>query len=69
MRIKKRGAYRTCTEREYLKKFKPLGYVTIEELKEEIDISEYHKGAGWYDYEGETMRKAELLEKLGGESI
>jgi hypothetical protein len=69
MRIKKGGVRRECTEREYNTKFKRLGYSIIPEevkkpLKPKINVDEYHKGGGWYEYDGETYRKADLLEKL-----
>lgn len=34
--------------------------------EKEIDIEQYKKGGGWYEYKGETYRKHDLLELLGG---
>jgi len=69
MKIKKGGVLRICSEKDYNNKFKKVGYAVIPEeikkpLKDDIGIEEYHKGGGWYEYDGETYRKADLLEKL-----
>lgn len=61
MRIFRQGIYRNCTQKQYKDKFKAQGYVIVKEKK---DIEQYHKGGGWYEYEGETYRKSDLLEVI-----
>ena len=68
MRIKKGGINRNCTKKEYNDKFKSLGYEIVEEVAEVeetlIDIEQYSKGGGWYEYEGKSYRKDDLLEVI-----
>lgn len=72
--IKKGGVVRITTEKAYKDKFKGLGYAVVEHeetkpledhTEPESDIEEYYKGRGWYEYEGKSYRKADLIEKLG----
>ena len=75
--IKRGGAVRRTTEDKYNKYFKGLGYEAVEDTKEpkepaktaikdELDVSEYQTSPGWYEYEGNKYRKAELIELLEG---
>lgn len=69
IKIKRDGIVRACTLKQYEDKFKRLGYEIIDKPKKDtpkvIDVEKYFKGGGWYEYQGESYRKAELLEKLG----
>jgi hypothetical protein len=77
MNIKKGGVRRIKSKKLFESKFKKLGYVVVdgpkeepkeeieEEPKEEINLEEYDKGRGWYEYEGKSYRKDDLIELLG----
>jgi len=74
IRIKKGGVVRITTEKAFKDKFKGQGYVIVEEQEQkplevdtepEKDIEDYSKGNGWYEYEGKSYRKADLIEMLG----
>ncbi len=67
--IKKGGAVRICTQKAFNDKFKGQGYAVVEEVKEKpleaiVELESYSKGGGWYEHEGKSYRKADLLEKL-----
>ena len=66
MKINKSGINRSCTKKEYNDKFKSLGYEVVSEIEEEtpIDLENYSKGGGWYEYEGKSYRKDDLLEVI-----
>lgn len=38
-----------------------------DEPEPEVDLDDYASGHGWYEYEGEKMRRSELAELLGVE--
>lgn len=50
----------------HVKRCKQKAEIEVEAEEKEIDIEQYKKGGGWYEYKGETYRKNDLLELLGG---
>jgi hypothetical protein len=67
MLIKRQGITRICSESDYKRKFKSLGFEIVEQETEdkEMDVEDYHTGRGWYEYEGKKYRKDDLIELLG----
>lgn len=69
--IKKGGVIRICTEKAFRDKFKGQGYEIVKEVETkplevdtEPDIEQYFKGHGWYEYEGKSYRKSDLLDVI-----